>query len=216
MALGQSQPRTLSLHLRIFLMPSPKSPSPARTGQGRGMEFLGFALLAILIIWVAATLVTQPLAASAPGAGAGQRSWWFRDGRQGDGVGALTGANRSCPEYVGAHRYQWSSQLVDWAGFGLTSAITLIAVPWAERCVPARIRPLPSAKGLQAQTATSTRRWANIVGAIAATASIMIGLSSRLQSESQRQLGQAKNLRQLITSARKDYLSAPGPEEMLR
>jgi len=43
----------------------------------------------------------------------------------------------------------------------------------------------------------------------------MIGLSSRLQSESQRQLGQAENLRQLITSARKDYLSAPGPEEAL-
>ena len=66
MALGQSQPRTLSLRLRIFLMPSPMSPSPARTGQGRGMEFLGFALLAILIIWVAATLVTQPLSARLP------------------------------------------------------------------------------------------------------------------------------------------------------
>ncbi|MGA8347085.1 MAG: hypothetical protein WB773_04620, partial [Isosphaeraceae bacterium] len=31
------------------------------------------------------------LGASAPGAGAGQRSWWYRDGRQGDGVGARTG-----------------------------------------------------------------------------------------------------------------------------
>jgi hypothetical protein len=43
----------------------------------------------------------------------------------------------------------------------------------------------------------------------------MIGLSSRLQSESQRQLSQAENLRQLITSARKDYLGAHGPEEAL-
>ena len=30
------------------------------------MEFLGFALLAILIIWVTATLVTQPLSACLP------------------------------------------------------------------------------------------------------------------------------------------------------
>ena len=99
--------------------------------------------------------------------------------------------------------------------FGLTSAITLIAGALGRALRTGEDPASAVREALEAQTATSTRRWANIVGAIAATASIMIGLSSRLQSESQRQLGQAENLRQLITSARKDYLSAPGPEEAL-
>ncbi|MBV8311474.1 MAG: hypothetical protein JO344_13920 [Planctomycetaceae bacterium] len=118
-------------------------------------------------------------------------------------------------KYVGVHRYQWSSRLVDWAGFGLTSAITLIAGALGRALRTGEDPASAVREALEAQTATSTRRWANIVGAIAATVSIMIGLSGRLQSESQRQLGQAENLRQLITSARKYYLSAPGPEEAL-
>ena len=197
-------------------MPSPKSPSPARTGQGRGMEFLGFALLAILIIWVAATLVTQPLSARLPqvlglGRGLGGSEMAAKEMES-----ALERAKQvMSAKYVGAHRYQWSSQLVDWAGFGLTSAITLIAGALGRALRTGEDPASAVREALEAQTATSTRRWANIVGAIAATASIMIGLSSRLQSESQRQLGQAENLRQLITSARKDYLSAPGPEEAL-
>jgi hypothetical protein len=175
------------------------------------MEFLGAALLAVLIIWVTAALVTQPFSAHPP---------------QVPGLGrGLAGTERAAKEmeaaleraklvmsakYVGAHRYQWSSRLVDWIGFGLTSAITLIAGALG-RAVRAGEDPASAAReALESQTATSTRRWANIVGAIAATASIMIGLSSRLQSEAQRQLGQADNLRQLITAARKDYLNAPG------
>ena len=98
-------------------------------------------------------------------------------------------------KYVGAHRYQWSSQLVDWAGFGLTSAITFIAGALGRALRTGEDPASAVREALEAQTATSTRRWANIVGAIAATASIMIGLSSRLQSESQPQLGQAENLR---------------------
>ncbi len=197
-------------------MPNSKFPSPARTVWGWGMEFLGFALVAVLIIWVTVTLLTQPLSAHLPqvlGLGRGLGGTGIADKEM---ESALDQAKQvMSAKYVGAHRYQWSSRLVDWVGFGLTSAITLIAGALG-RALRAGEDPVSAAReAIESQTATSTRRWANIVGAIAASASIMIGLSSRLQSESQAQLGKAENLRQLITSARKDYLSAPGPEEAL-
>jgi hypothetical protein len=180
------------------------------------MEFLGFALLAILIIWVTATLVTQPLSVRLPQVLGLSRGLGGTEMAAKEMESALERAKQvMSARYVGAHRYQWSSRLVDWVGFGLTSAITLIAGALG-RAVRTGEDPASAVReALEARTTTSTRRWANIVGAIAATASIMIGLSSRLQSESQRQLGQAENLRQLITTARKDYLSAPGPEEAL-
>jgi hypothetical protein len=197
-------------------MPNSKSPSPARPGRGRGMEFLGFALLAVLFIWVTVTLVTQPLSAHLPQVLGLGRGLGGTENADKEMESALERAKQvMSAKYVGAHRYQWSSRLVDWVGFGLTSAITLIAGALG-RALRAGEDPASAVReALEAQKATSTRRWANIVGAIAATASIMIGLSSRLQSESQEQLNQAENLRQLITSARKDYLSAPGPEEAL-
>jgi hypothetical protein len=180
------------------------------------MEFLGFALLAVLIIWVTVTLVTQPLSAHLPQVLGLSRGLGGTENADKEMESALERANQvMSAKYVGAHRFQWSSRLVDWVGFGLTSAITLIAGALG-RALRAGEDPASAAReALEAQTATSNRRWANIVGAIAATASIMIGLSSRLQSASQEQLNQAENLRQLITSARKDYLSAPGPEEAL-
>jgi hypothetical protein len=193
-----------------------KSPSPARLGQGRGMEFLGFALLAVLIVWVIATLVTQPLSAQRPHMMALSRGLGDTGSADKEMQSALERAKGvMSARYVGAHRYQWSSRLVDWVGFGLTSAITLIAGALGRALRTGEDPASAVREALEAQTSTSTRRWANIVGAIAAVASIMIGLSSRLQSESQRQLGQADNMRQLITTARKDYLNAPGPEEAL-
>ena len=197
-------------------MPDVRFPSPARAGQGRGMEFLGFALLAILVIWVTATLVTQPLSARLPQIVGLSRGLGGTEAASKEMDTVLERAKRvMSARYVGSHRYQWLSRLVDWVGFGLTSAITLIAGALGRALRPGEDPASAVREGLEAQTATSTRRWANIVGAIAASASIMIGLSSRLQSESQRQLGQAENLRQVITSARKDYLNAPGPEEAL-
>jgi hypothetical protein len=180
------------------------------------MEILGIVLLVVLIIWVTASLVTQPLSVRLPevlGLGRGLGGTQIADKEM---ESALERAKQIMyAKYVGAHRYQWSSRLVDWVGFGLTSAITLIAGALG-RAVGAGEDPAAAAReALEAQSATSTRRWANIVGAIAATASIMIGLSSRLASESQRQLNQAENMQKLITSARKDYLSAPGREEAL-
>jgi hypothetical protein len=182
------------------------------------MEFLGFALLAVLTVWVIATLVTHPLSVHLPQVMGLARGIGIGDTENAgkEMASALERAKHvMSAKYVGAHRYQWSSQLVDWIGFGLTSAITLIAGALGRALRTGEDPASAVREALDAQTSTSTRRWANIVGAIAATASIMIGLSSRLQSESQRQLGQAENMRQLITTARKDYLNAPGPEEAL-
>jgi hypothetical protein len=49
------------------------------------------------------------------------------------------------------------------------------------------------------------------VGVMAALSSVMIGVSSRLQAESQRSLEQAEKLRALIASSRREFVDASTP-----
>jgi hypothetical protein len=193
-------------------------PIPPKTSWALGqyaLRALGGLLLAFLCVSVVVTLVREPLVARLP-----QIPGLARGGE----VSGLPSSEMNAAlerskqvmyaRYREAHRYAWSSRIVDWIGFGLTSSITLIAGALGRGPRPGED---PAAAAREALEAGSTRgrRWVNTIGGIAALASVMVALSSRLQSESQRAMDHAEKMRALVSTARKDFLNAATPEDAL-
>ena len=194
--------------------PSPQKPV-RRVGQ-YGLWGLGVFLFIALATWVVYSLVTQPLSALRPEVPALGR------GLEGPGSGAKEMQSAvdhakqvMYAKYRSAHVYQWSSRVIDWVGFGLTSMITLVAGVLGRSLRPGE-DPTAAVKEVVGTDSTqSSRRWVTAVGGIAALASVMIGLSSKLQAESQRAMDQGEKVRALISTSQKDYFSAATPEAAL-
>ena len=189
-------------------------PSSSRISGQYALWAVGGLLLAALGAWILITLASAPLVPHLPqipglargGAVSGLPTREMED--------ALDRAKQAMyARHRGAHAFAWSSRIVDWIGFGLTSAITLIAGALGRVMRPGDDPAAAAHEALASGTTSSSRRWVTIVGVIAALASVMIGLSSRLQSESQREMDQAEKLRLLIVTARKDFINASTPEQ---
>ena len=88
--------------------------------------------------------------------------------------------------------YQWLSRVTDWVGFGLTSMITVVAGVLGRSLRPGEDPTAAVKEVVGADSTQSSRRWVTVVGVIAALASVMIGLSSKLQAESQRAMDQGE------------------------
>ena len=168
-------------------MPDSTSSPAYRTFGWYALLAVGGLLLTALGVWIIVTLVSEPLAPrlpQIPGLGRGVEM----KGLPGHEMEtALERAKQAMyARYRGAHRYAWASRVVDWIGFGLTSAITLIAGMLGRGPRPGEDPAAAAREALEAEPTRASRRWVNTVGVIAAMASVMIGLSSRLQSESRR------------------------------
>jgi hypothetical protein len=182
-----------------------------------GMWGLGVFLLIALAIWIVYSLATEPLSAlrpEIPGLGRGLEG-------PGSGAKEMEVAVEHAKQvmyakYRWAHFYQWWSRVVDWIGFGLTSMITLVAGVPGRSLRPGEDPTSLVKEAVGTDSTQSSRRWVTTVGVIAALASVMIGLSSKLQAESQRAMDQGEKGRALISTSQKDYFSAATPEAALQ
>jgi hypothetical protein len=195
-------------------MLDPTTPKSIRWSARYFLWVLGGILFLALGIWIIATLATEPLVTSlpeVPGLGRGGEVSGLPSGEM---EAALERAKQTMyAAFRGAHRSAWTSRLVDWIGFGLTSAITVIAGALGRNPHPGDDPADAARQALETNSTRAARRWVNAVGVIAALASVMIGLSSRLQADSQRSLDQAEKLRVVIATARKDFLNAQNSED---
>jgi len=197
-------------------MTVPSSQKPIRPVGHYGLWGLGIFLFIALAIWVVYSLATEPLSAlkpEVPGLGRGLEG-------SGSGAKEMEAAVEHAKQvmyakYRGAHLYQWSSRVIDWIGFGLTSMITLVAGVLGRSLRPGEDPIAATKETVGTDSTQSSRRWVTAVGVLAALASVMIGLSSKLQAESQRVMDQAEKVKAMISASRKDYFSAPTPQAAL-
>jgi hypothetical protein len=177
---------------------------------------LGFVLLAGLVAWVGYTLVTEPLAPRVPEPG-GPRAMGGNPGMP-DGAmeAALADATRVMKSnYRSSHGYRWWSRCADWLGFLLTATITVIVGSTGQTLqgTPPGAPGPPPPGAVPAAAADLGRRWVRRIGVMAALASVMIAVSSRVAGVSQERLDRAEKLRGLIASSRVEYAGAGTPAE---
>jgi hypothetical protein len=174
----------------------------------------GTVLLACLVIWVISSLVwPSPFPEAREPGGPG-----IRGTRPDMPVQAMEAAMAKAKEamqgrYRAAHGYHWGNRVCDWIGFGLTSIITIVIGATGRVLRPGE-DPLEVAKQEAASgTLQQERQRMRVVGVVAALATVMIGVSSRLQSESQRALEQGEKVQEVMATARKDFNDAANPAE---
>jgi hypothetical protein len=163
--------------------------------------------------WIVYSIATRPLSALRPEIPGLSR------GLEGPGPGetemqaAVEHAKQVMyGKYRTAHVYQWFSRMSDWIGFGLTSMITVLAGMLGHSLRPGE-DPVDEVKTLAGTDAKNpSRRWVMTVGIGAALASVMIGVSSKLQAESQKEMDQGEKVRTLVSAARKDFIAAANAE----
>jgi hypothetical protein len=182
-----------------------------------GLWGLGAFLFIALAIWVVYSLATEPLSALRPEIPRLAR------GLEGPGSGAKEmeaavdhAKQVMYAKYPGAHFHQWSSRVTDWVGFGLTPMITVVAGVLGRSLRPGEDRIAAVKEAVGTDSTQSSRRWVMTVGIGAALASVMIGLSSKLQAESQRAMDQGEKVRALISTSQKEYFGAATPEAALQ
>ena len=174
----------------------------------RKFLIIGLALFVSLLIWISYSIAfipitLQPPEPDGPGVRATESDMPAKEfemaiSRAKDVVGR---------QYRISNRYRWGSRTCDWIGFGLTSLITVIVGATGRVLQPGQ----DPAVAVGAGETKLNRQWMRRVGVIAASASIMIGASSRLQSESQSALESGEKLRATIATARKDFNDASTP-----
>jgi hypothetical protein len=127
-------------------------------------------------------------------------------------VAKATNAMKS--NYQSSHLYRWRSRCADWVAFFLTATITVI-VGATGRNLQAPTPP-PSNLPVGAvppDAADLGRKWVRRIGVMAALASVMITVSSRVTGVSQERLERAEKLRGKITESRVAYAGATTPAE---
>jgi hypothetical protein len=179
-------------------------------------RLLGLVLLAGLVVWVVYALATVPLSPQVPEPG-GPRVMGVTPSMPDKAMEAAladaTAVMKS--DYQSSHGYRWWSRCADWVGFLLTAAITVIVGSTGQvlqGTPPAP--PGPLAPGtVPSEAAALGRKWVRWIGVMAALASVMIGISSRVATVSQERLDRAEKLRELISSSRFKYAGAATPVE---
>src|SRR5512135_3697596 len=177
---------------------------------------LGLVLLAGLVVWVVYSLATVPLSPQVPEPG-GPRVKSLNPAMPDKAMEAAladaTAVMKS--DYRRSHGYRWWSQCADWVGFLLTAATTVIVGSTGrvlQGTPPAPPGPLPPGT-VPSEAAALGRKWVRWIGVMAALASVMIAVSSRIATVSQERQYRAEKLLKLISSSRVDYAGAGTPAE---
>jgi hypothetical protein len=172
-------------------------------------QYFGGVLLFGLVAWIIFSIATQPLSALRPEIPGLSRGLEAPGPAEKEMEGAVEHAKQVMyGKYRTAHVYQWLSRISDWIGFGLTSMITVLAGALGHSLRPGE-DPADTVKTLAGTAAKSPApRLVTAVGIGAALASVLIGLSSKLQTESQRAMDQGEKVRTLVAAARKDFIAA--------
>jgi hypothetical protein len=124
--------------------------------------------------------------------------------------GAIIEATRVMKSnYHSYHVYRWWSRCADWIGFFLTAAITVIVGSTGRTLQPSATPPAGLPVGTVPVNATDLgRKWVQCIGVMAALASVLIAVSSRVAGASQERLDGAEKLRGAITNSRIAYAGA--------
>jgi Na+/proline symporter len=117
--------------------------------------------------------------------------------------------------YVSSHKLHWWGRVADWVGFLLTAAITLIVGGTGQvfqGALPGGAGDLP-AGAVPAAAASLGRKWMRAIGVMSALASVMIAVSSRVESAAKEQMDDAEKIREVIKTARTGFLG-PGTDAL--
>ena len=177
---------------------------------------IGLVLLGGLVVWIGYSLATYPLSPQVPEPG-GPRVMGVNPAMPDKAMEAAladaTAVMKS--DYQSSHGYRWWSRCADWVGFLLTAAITVIVGSTGQvlqGTPPAPPGPLPPGT-VPSEAAALGRKWVRWIGVMAALASVVIAVSSRVATVSQERLDRAEKLRELISSSRVNYAGAGTPSE---
>ena len=177
---------------------------------------IGLVLLGCLVVWIGYSLATYPLSPQVPEPGGPK----VRGGNPAMPDKAMEAALADATavmksNYQSSHSYRWWSRCADWVGFLLTAAITVIVGSTGQvlqGTPPGPPGPLPPGT-VPSQAAALGRKWVRYIGVMAALASVMIAVSSRVATVSQERLDRAEKLRGSISSSRSKYAGVATPEE---
>jgi hypothetical protein len=177
---------------------------------------VGLLLLGVLVLWVCYSLATQPFSAVIPEPGGPRvmgadptmpnKAWE-------DALADATAVMKA--KYQRSHTYRWCSRFADWIGFLLTAAITVVVGSTGQvlqGAAPVPPGPVPPGTVPPAAAALG-RRWVHRIGVMAALASVMIGVTSRVAAVSQERLDQAEKVSEAITKSHVDWAGAATPAD---
>lgn len=111
-------------------------------------------------------------------------------------------------QYESANRMRWYSHAVDWLGFAFTSIITIL-VGMSGRVLSSGQDPSALLKAESVGNEVHTTKWIlRTVGILAALASVLTGVSSRLQATSQTAQERGDKMHAFIVASRQKFREA--------